>query len=47
MNSPQTYCSPDEARKSLAAARDQKLKELDSYNQRKDQVLAVMQKFPQ
>jgi serine/threonine protein kinase len=47
MKSPQTYCSPDEARKSLAAARDQKLKELDSYNQRKDQVLAVMQKFPQ
>jgi serine/threonine protein kinase len=47
MKSPQTYCSPDEARKSLAAARDQKLKEFDSYNQRKDQVLAVMQKFPQ
>ena len=47
MRSPQTYCSPDQARKSLAAARDQKLKELDSYNQRKDQVLAVMQKFPQ
>jgi serine/threonine protein kinase len=47
MKSPQTYHSPDEARKSLAAARDQKLKELDSYNQRKDQVLAVMQRFPQ
>ncbi len=47
MKSPQTYCSPDEARKSLALARDQKLKELASYNQRKDQVLAAMQKFPQ
>jgi serine/threonine protein kinase len=47
MKSPQTYCSPDEARKSLAAARDQKLKEFVSYNQRKDQVQAVMQNFPQ
>jgi serine/threonine protein kinase len=47
MKSPQKYWSPDEARNSLTAARDQKLKELDSYNQRKDQVLAVIQKFPQ
>ena len=46
MKSPQTYFSPDEARKSLAAARDQKLKELNSYNQRNDQVLDIMQKFP-
>lgn len=46
MKSPQTYYSPDEARKSLAAARDQQLKDLNSYNQRMDQVSAAMDKFP-
>jgi serine/threonine protein kinase len=42
----QTYYSPDEVRKSLAVARDQQLKELNSYNQRMDQVSAAMEKFP-
>ena len=46
MKSPQTYHSPDEARKLLAAKRDQQLKDLNSYNQCRDQVQAAMQKFP-
>jgi serine/threonine protein kinase len=47
MTSAQTYQSPDDARKLLAAKRDQQLKDLDSYNQCLVQVQAVMQKFPQ
>jgi serine/threonine protein kinase len=46
MKSAQTYQSPDEARKLLAAKRDQQLKDLNSYNQCWDQVQAVRQKFP-
>ena len=46
MKSAQTYQSPDEARKLLAAKRDQQLKDLNSYNQCRDQVQAVMHKFP-